>query len=201
VVLDSYYIYKTPVTVRQYRQFCEAQGKAMPSAPYWGWKEDHPMVRVSWEEAKAYCAWAGVTLPTEAQWEKAARGTDGRKYPWGNDWDSSKCQCSKEKVADAGSTSAVGSYPEGTSPYGVLDMAGNVWEWCEDWYDKDYCKTAPSNDPPGPSSSPEGYRALRGGAWNDDYPDSFRCSNRDWDNPTIKYLDDGFRGAAAARSR
>jgi formylglycine-generating enzyme required for sulfatase activity len=81
VYLDGYWIYKTPVTVAQYQKFCEATGRAMPSAPSWGWKEDHPMVNVSWDDAKVFCDWAGMRLPTEAEWEKAARGTDGRKYP------------------------------------------------------------------------------------------------------------------------
>jgi len=87
VDLDGYWIYQTKVTVAQYRQFCQATGRSMPNAPSWGWKDDHPIVSVTWDDATAYAKWAGAALPTEAQWEKAARGTDGRIYPWGNEWD------------------------------------------------------------------------------------------------------------------
>ncbi len=92
VDLTGYWIYRTDVTVAQYRKFCTATGREMPDAPDWGWQDDHPVVNVDWDDANAYADWAGAALPTEAQWEKAARGTDGRIYPWGNDWDATKCQ-------------------------------------------------------------------------------------------------------------
>jgi len=125
VYLDAYYIYKNDVTVAQYRVFCRVKRRKMPGLPDWA-KDDHPMICVTWDDAIAYAQWAGAALPTEAQWEKAARGQDGRLYPWGNAWDASKCQCSKVQWGDAGKTSPVGTFPSGASPYGVLDMVGNV---------------------------------------------------------------------------
>ncbi|HLK57928.1 MAG TPA: SUMF1/EgtB/PvdO family nonheme iron enzyme [Chthonomonadaceae bacterium] len=160
ITLDGFWIYKTPVTVTQYHQLCTQTNRKMPEAPSWDWKDDHPVVNVRWNDATAYCEWAGVKLPSEAQWEKAARGTDGRQYPWGNDWDANKCQCSNKQVADAKGTAPVGSYLQGASPYGVLDMAGNVWEWCSDWY---------------PTRPEQGeYRVRRGGAWNCGAPHALR---------------------------
>lgn len=179
--LDGYWIYKYEVTVAQYREFCRATRKEMPTAPSWGWIEDHPMVNVSWDDAMAYARWAGGSLPTEAQWEKAARGTDGRVYPWGNAWDASKCHCSKRELGDAGGTAPVGSYPSG-----VMDMAGNVWEWCSDWYDRDYYSVAPSRNPENTQMSTDRYRVLRGGSWLDFDPNDFRCAYRDF------FLDLGF---------
>src|SRR5262249_50320248 len=125
IFLEGYWIYRVPVTVAQYLRFCQETERAVPMMPPWGWKDHHPIVNIRWHDASAYCDWAGMALPTEAQWEKAARGTDGRKYPWGNDWEVGPNRCARARV----STSPVGSYLKGASPYGVLDMAGNVWEW------------------------------------------------------------------------
>ncbi len=172
VYLDGYWIYKNDVTVAQYRKFCEVTGRNMPEEPKWGWQDDHPIVNVTWYDAAAYALWAGVALPTEAEWEKAARGTDGREYPWGNEWDAAKCQFNKQ------ATAPVGSYPAGISPYGCLDMAGNVWQWCADWYGADYYSHSPTQNPTGPETGRE--RVVHGGSWECCY--SIGAPTRDSDN-------------------
>jgi formylglycine-generating enzyme required for sulfatase activity len=187
VTLDGYWIYKNDVTVAQYRKFCKVTGRRMPDPPDWGWKEDHPVVNVDWNDAKdycgwagaelpreAYCDWAGAALPTEAQWEKAARGTDGSTYPWGKEFDREKLRRSKTKGGDAGSTAPVGSYPEGASPYGCLDMAGNVWQWCADWRDDNYSKGEPATNPTGPEFGAG--HVLRGSSWYNYGQQSPRCA-------------------------
>ena len=171
VDLDGYWIYQTEVTVTQYRQFCQATSRSMPSTPSWGWKDDYPIVNVNWwDDATAYAKWAGAALPTEAQWEKAARGTGGLTYPWGNKWYASMCVCNED------STAPVGSIPAGASPYGALDMVGNVWEWCADWYDEAYYSSSPAKNPTGPADGD--YRVIRSGSWLNFAAPGFRCANR-----------------------
>ena len=170
--IPAFRIMLTPVTVAMYRGYC---GAAMPPAPTWGWRDDHPIVNVSWNDAQAFCRWSGLALPTEEQWEKAARGTDGREYPWGNVWDPRRCACSVSP-ARATSTASVGSLPSGASPYGCLDMAGNVWEWCADWYDASRTR-----------------RVLRGGAWCNSLTDYFRVHYRYRDSPDRWNYYRGFR--------
>src|SRR5262249_39269306 len=153
---------------------------------------DHPIVNVSWDDARAYCEWAGGQLPTEAQWEKASRGTDGRQYPWGNPWDSSKCQASRREFADSGGTAMVGSPPRGNSPYGVQDMAGNVWQWCADWYD--YYQSAANRNPTGPATGTN--HVFRGGSWFGTNFDEFRAAYRDGNVTDFRDNDVGFRAAA-----
>jgi sulfatase modifying factor 1 len=204
VHLDGYWIYKHEVTVAQYRKFCEATKTEMPKAPEWGWKDDHPMVMVTWQDAADYGKWAGASLPTEAQWEKAARGTDKRIYPWGNKWDASRCANSVETKLK--STQPVGGYASGASPYGCIDMAGNVREWCADLYDPHYYENAPAKNPKGPSEvggvimpvsgKDNRPRVLRGGSWQFDSNYAFHCIDRGNDDPTIRYNTGGFRCAA-----
>jgi len=182
VYLDGYWIYKYEVTVAQYRKFCDETGRKMPEKPKWGWQDDHPIVKVNYNDAVAYCNWAKVQLPTEAQWEKAARGTDGRIWPWGNQWDANKCN---NYETGPKKTTPVDSHPQGTSPYGVMDMVGNVWEWCADWYDKNYYQNSPTRNPQGPSRSTLG-RVLHGGSWYYD-PVDIRVACRYWDYPDYRY--------------
>jgi formylglycine-generating enzyme required for sulfatase activity len=236
VNLDDYWIDQTEVTVGMFRTFIGATNyETTAEKDGWGnpWAEgpleeewpqvegadwehprgpesravsDHPVVQVSWEDASAYCDWADGQLPTEAQWEKAARGTDGRWWPWGNTYDgtlASFCDVNcpidrwKQNAHDDGYafTAPAGSYPEGSSPYGVLDMAGNVWEWVADWYSEEYYGNSPVASPEGPDSGTD--RAMRGGARYDNEP-WMRTTVRHQNPPWSRCDDVGFRCAVLA---
>lgn len=188
VYLAAYHICRYPVTNGQFARFISETGYDAGNK----WKssvnageENHPVVHVSWIDAMAYCRWAGGTLPTEAQWEKAARGTDGRIYPWGNTWDQTLCHMNSK------GTTAVGAYPGGASPYGIMDMAGNVWEWCSDCYAVSYYRCSPLKDPEGPVSGK--WRVVRGGSWGQASPSHFRCAARKWQYPDSRNNSTGFR--------
>ncbi|MBX3235030.1 MAG: SUMF1/EgtB/PvdO family nonheme iron enzyme [Nitrospiraceae bacterium] len=216
--LGAFLIDRYEVTNQEYERFVRGTGYPAPanaSAAATLWEgttpmpgiERHPVVNVSWLDAVAYCRWAGKRLPTEAEWEKAARGTDGRKYPWGQEWDLTKANSAsywaKDTVHFADSqdwenfwlkgrgaslskekglkgevlTMPVGSFPESVSPYGLFDMAGNVAEWVQDWYNPNYYRTGPLTDPPGPERG--AIKSMRGGSWLKPAV-SLRTSDRDW---------------------
>ncbi len=181
VWVDAYYIGVYCVTNRQYARFVrEGKGRAPAAhygAPKWCAEElfDHPVVCVSWDDAMAYAKWVGCELPTEAQWEKAARGVKGLIYPWGDEWDEGKCRnFNNFGIAE---TAKVWGYPKGVGGYGTYQQSGNVAEWCRDWYGKDYYKEAGAGkNPTGPASGSK--RVNRGGSWWGRRASCFRGADR-----------------------
>lgn len=215
IYLDEFMIGKYPVTNQEFRAFIDDKGyetKDYWTPEGWRWRQEQkvseprywhdrqwngpnfPVVGVNWYEAAAYAAWLSkktgnrYCLPTEAQWEKAARGSYGLIYPWGDTFEKNMCN-SAESGLDR--TSPVGIFPGGVSPYGCLDMAGNVWEWCGDWYDEKYYNESPSKNPQGPVSGGE-KRVMRGGSWNY-LSDFLRCASRGNGTPRLKFSHVGFR--------
>ena len=176
VALDAYWVSRYEVTVGQYQKFCEITGRKMPEAPPEGWLALTPMVNVDWNDAAAYAKWANGQLPSEAQWEKAARGVKDYAYPWGSGWDPTLCNNGLE---GKNAPMKVGSFPNGASRYGVMDLAGNVAEWC----DTPYQKKGDVSD----------YRVIRGGSCYDNNPNSFRTSHRDYLVPSARANVIGFR--------
>jgi eukaryotic-like serine/threonine-protein kinase len=184
VTVDEFWLDQTEVTNRQFATFLNKVGDRLNLASVWledyrypavierfghiyrakSRYEDHPIVAVSWDGARAYCAWVGGRLPTEAEWEYAARGPEGRVYPWGDVQLRGRANCAESDCADGfGLTAPVGSFSEGASWVGALDMAGNVWEWVGDWYQDDYYSVSPARDPSVVTGGD--YRVLRGGGW------------------------------------
>jgi formylglycine-generating enzyme required for sulfatase activity len=221
VYLDAYYIDRTEVSQAQYAR-CVAAGACQPVN--WEWcihieddfqpenfdNDDQPVVCVDWHQATQYCKWAGRRLPSEAEWEKAARGTDGRTYPWGNEFDCRKGNFDDETKIDGyviqggtgcdgyERTAPVGSFEEGASPYGALDMAGNVMELTAGWYGEEYYAESPQNNPQGPSSG--SYQVLRGSSWITYKLKNTRCATRRKNLPVNTYNFSGFRCAVSEAS-
>lgn len=205
ITMSPFRMGATPVTWGVWKEYCKAKSVRMPREPDWGYWDDHPVVDVSWEEIMnpgGFGKWASgvagfeLTLPTDAQWEYAARGgKDGLEYPWGDDFDESKLWCSAS-VGDADKTAAVDRtdriYRNG---YGLTDMVGNVWQWCADYYNDDYRPAG--MDPVDTQES--SFRCVRGGSWINDFPDNFRCADRLWDGPDIGGLNIGFRLSAGQK--
>jgi formylglycine-generating enzyme required for sulfatase activity len=200
VWLDAFWIDQTDVTNAEYAKCVSAGGCQAPqnnrSNTHASYYENadfdaYPIIYVDWNQADSYCQWAGRRLPTEAEWEKAARGTDGRIYPWGKGIDQKKANYGYVLM----DTTRAGSYPEGASPYGALDMAGNVWQWVADWYNESYYQSQTTwRNPGGPDSGTE--RVIRGGSWINlgfDVTSSERGSG----DPGGAYSSFGFRCAAS----
>jgi formylglycine-generating enzyme required for sulfatase activity len=188
VDLPAFMIDKNEVTWRQFLKFAVAEDEVHPPTPVWGKLENYPISFVLFEEAKAYCEWAGARLPTEAEWEKAARGTDGRVYPWGDKWDSSRCNTISGGMHRP---EPAGSLPACVSPYGVLDMVGSVQEWTSDQY-RDYPYTMEQHFDSAASRSSS--YIMRGGGWMSQ-PSWTRISFRHKRSSTSRLMDHGFRCA------
>lgn len=228
VYLDAYAILKTPVTNAHFARFIYATGyQTLAERQGWSYigvnldrylgaywasprglgssllgQADHPVFHVSWHDAAAYCAWAGGWLPTEAQWEKAARGTDGRTFPWGDDDVTAEkanfCDVNcpapwaNTELNDGYATvSPVNSFPAGASPYGVLDMAGNINEWVADWLDENYYTNAPYANPTGPESGE--FKVERGGSWYSGWTSLRSFTRRSYETDDHAHDMEGFR--------
>lgn len=210
VYTDAFYIDKYEVTNAHYWEFLqyiketgdhskcfpgEPKNKDhTPGTPHTGWNypyydyPDYPVSRVDWYDAYAYAAWAGKRLPTEAEWEKAARGTDGRRFPWGNVWDAKLCNVGENAPL------SIGSFEAGKSVYGCLDMSGSLSEWCNDWYHAEYYQNSPSVNPKGPEIS-TGVRIIKGGSLFAPYVYKMRCAVRMFGKPEERNKSIGFRCA------
>ena len=198
IYLDAYWMDKTEVTNAMYQK-CVDAGICLPSTyadpsrshPEYT-KPDLPIMEISWFDARSYCKWVGRRLPTEAEWEKSARGTDGRIYPWGNSYDCSIANT--DELCDPYKDNApVGSFPEGASPYGVLDLAGNVSEWVADWYKFDYYVHSPYRNPLGPETGQN--KVIRGGG---SFGPLIRSARREQVRPTYRHFAMGFRCAISS---
>jgi formylglycine-generating enzyme required for sulfatase activity len=200
VWLDSYSLDLYEVTVSRYARFLAASGRPAP----WLWDTadlrihgDRPVIGVDWYDADAYCRWAGKRLPTEAEWEKAARGGDERAYPWGNEVPTAQMAnfALGARFSYSQVLMPVGHYEKAKSPYGIYDLAGNVWEWVQDWYEGDYYERSPERNPTGPEHGQ--FKVLRGGAWSE-LPKYLLAYGRFKLLPTVRNSYTGFRCAKSA---
>lgn len=207
VNLESFFIDKFEVTNTWYAE-CVAEGACNPpsnfssatNTSYFDNPEfaNYPVIYVTWNDANDYCAWAGKRLPTEAEWEKAARAALPIAYPWGDDEPACNLANMNNNATSSlcvGDASAVGSYPDGANEYGVMEMAGNVWEWVNDWYSEDYYATSPAENLQGPDDGT--YKVLRGGGWSNNWV-FLRTSSRGFDPVFNSSKDVGFRCALPA---
>ena len=211
VRLDAYWIDIYEVTNEKYLEFVKATGhrpaldETCETDSCWDgnlWQgagfpagiRNQPVTQVSWHDADAYCRWRDKRLPTEAEWEKAARGPFGNLFPWGGDMPPGRATY-KRKWRGVATLTNVGSYPTGVSLYGIHDMAGNVWEWVADWYDMHYYKKKVLRNPKGPKTGP--FKVVRGGSWVN-YADTLHSAFRRWSRPDVRFNDTGFRCAKDA---
>jgi formylglycine-generating enzyme required for sulfatase activity len=212
VSVSAFFMDRYEVTNEGFARFLEATKRKAP----WHWKggsipkgeEKHPIYNVTWEEADSYCRWAGKRLPSEAEWEKAARGgLDRQKYPWGD----TELGMAGYQAAESGLASKTGNqahtdYPFGPAPvgsypangYGLYDMAGNVWEWVNDWHARHYYSISPIENPPGPETGK--YKIIRGGGWSDDDERNLMNSFRSYTDPAVRSTSVGFRCAMSPKS-
>ena len=209
VHIDDFYIDKYEVTNGRYLEFVKATNHRVPQNPknptrnLWEGTAiseslvDRPVVNVDWADADAYCTWAGRRLPREAEWEKAAKGNNDWRFPWGNVEPTNKHLNFNQKWIGEKTLMPVGSYDAGKSPYGVYEMAGNVWEWVNDYYDARYYEKSPEKNPRGPESGTK--RVIRGAGWQNETP-TIRIFTRVDSDPTIRNESTGFRCAADTAS-
>ena len=204
VFLDSFLIDQFEVTNGRYLEFVKSTGHRVPQNPTNPtrnlWQGDtiteslaeRPVINVDWFDADAYCKWAGKRLPTEAEWEKAAKGTSDRRFVWGNVEPTAKHLNYNQRWIGEKTLMPVGSYEAGKSPYGAYDMAGNVWEWVNDWYDARYYEKSPERNPKGPETGLK--KVIRGAGWQNETP-TVRIFTRVESDPTMRNESTGFRCA------